>query len=240
MKYTLLLALLSLSPFFSQAQNILLEENYIRQQYHSKQWSPDEYSVRREKWMALKPDYPTLPFDTLQKIFKPVEIIEFPGISKEQAFKRIKEWAAIRFSNLDKIQVYEDIENGKLILLGSNEIKHQKLSYTFFDSKFVHVKSNLTFTLVVSVKDNKAKLQFENLALKYYRGGYANGTGSDGYYVPGEWITQDVTDYFPISAASLKEWDINLELVKNCFQSLKSNAEDLNKYIQDAEDSEKF
>ena len=37
---------------------------------------------------------------------------------KGQAFKRVKEWAALRFGKLDDVLEYEDAESGKIIVEG--------------------------------------------------------------------------------------------------------------------------
>jgi hypothetical protein len=166
-----------------------------------------------------------------------VDVIEFPGITKAQAFKRAKEWGALNFGDLESVLEYEDFETGKIILEGFTEITQlTRYKGVWGGSRMAPTSSKLYFSLVITIKDGKAKVQYENLEYRYWHSGYASAT----FYVPGEWFINSINSYFPVTSLAPDMWEPTIEMLQNSVRQLKSTAPSLSKHILESVDDYRF
>lgn len=235
MKKVLLIMLLA--PVMGWGQTVEIEAAYLNNAIKSKLWTQDEATTRGKMWAQIKGKYPILPYDTVKKEMVIENIIAFPGVPKEQAFKRVKEWASLTFGKLDAVLEYEDLATGKIILEGFSEVTHLTKSPGVWGRlRTAPTTSNLYYSLVVTIKDGKAKVQYENLRFKYWRPGFAlNST-----WVPGEWESTGFSYYMPVTSREPEDWEITLDLLRNSVAELKNTAPSLEKHIRAVEDDYRF
>ncbi len=235
MKHVLIMLLLV--PVVGWGQTVGIEEAYLNAAVKAKKWTQEEASARGKAWAQIKGKYPVLPYDTVRKEMVIEDVIEFSGITKAQAFKRVKEWAALNFGKLDAVLEYEDLESGKIILEGFTEVTHLTLSPGAWGRlKSAPTNSNLYFSLVVTMKDGKAKVQYENLRFRYWRAGFAMAS----YYVPGEWENTGFSYYYPVTAREPDGWAVTLDLLSKSVSELKATAPSLERHIRAVGEDYKF
>jgi len=87
----------------------------------------------------------TAPAEKLQK----QEVLDIPGMSKEQIFNKSNQWLAEKFGSANAIIQYKDLKEGKII--GKIITPVSKFLVTF----------NFNTTLLIDIKDNKSRLSFE-------------------------------------------------------------------------------
>jgi len=231
------LLVMLLAPVLGWGQTVALEAAYLNKQISEKKWTSEESSSISKAWSQIKGQYPKFPYDSVEKKIWIENVIEFPGTTKATAFKRVKEWGALHFGKLETVLEYEDIETGKIILEGFSEISHlTKGITTWFQNKPIPTTSNLYFSLVITLKDGKAKVHYENLEFRHWRDGYSLGS----YYVPGEWERSTFHTYFPITARPSDTWVVTLDLMRKSLIELQATAPSLERYIKAAGDDYRF
>lgn len=220
----------------SLGQTVAIEEAYLNASISSGRWTQEEASARGKKWAKFKAQYPVLPYDAETGRFEVKELISFPGVSRGTAFKRAKEWAALRFGKLSEVTEYEDAETGKLIFEGYMEITHMAMKPTMWGKlRAAPSSSRLHFSLIVTIKDGKAMVEFENLRFRYWI-----PPSTIGIYVPGEWQSYGIGGYFPIVSKDVEGWEIVGDMVKSVFTELKWVAPSLESHIKKAAEDNGF
>jgi hypothetical protein len=214
-------------------QTVALEEAYINECIRSQKWSQTESAERVRLWKQLRLDYPVLPYDTLMDRVVVEHVITFPGVMKDQAFKRVKEWSALHFGSLAAVTDYEDAGSGKIILEGWSSVWY---SATFDNlwgkSKTQPAERQVLYSLVVTVKDGKAKVRYENIKYKYRIVGYMNSANQ---YVAAQDFTIALSGLFPVaSVEDSATWKGSLDLLRKTMEVLNATAPSLEKYVRDS------
>lgn len=193
---------------------------------------------RGRVWKTVREKYPLIPYDTVTKTIRVVDIINFPGISKAQAFKRVKEWGALNFTNLESVIDYEDFETGKIIMEGWCKIWYSnsasglwgKVSRTPDERK-------LFFSIVVTIKDGKAKVEYENLVYQYFTPSYI---GALNVYVPSQTYRFPIDLAFPLVNSEPETWPGAVDLMKETMRELKRLPASMAKHIKMLDEDYRF
>lgn len=217
------------APWVGWGQTVEIEEAYLNNMVKNAIVNQAEAMNIARAWKDVKSIYPVIPFDTATKEILVEKVIAFPGITKAQAFKRVKEWAALNFGKLDAVLEYEDLETGKIILEGFVHISYE-ITYEGFWGKIKSAPTgtDLKFSLVVTLKDGKAKVKYENLAYKSVIGGYMAGST----YVPRETVVSRIVMGFPLVAGPPSSWRGNFDLLNKTMRELNATAPSLEKYVR--------
>ena len=217
-------------------QTVEIETALLNRGIEENRWSQEGMMERGRKWAKVKGNYPVMQYDSLSGEVILDELITFPGITKSQAFKRMKEWASINFSNVDDVIEYEDMESGKLFFKGYVEITHLIQVRFLWARDTYPTRSNLYFTLSLTIKDEKAKVRFENLRFISHRAGFATST----YYVPAESIETSLRSYLPVAWSSPNTWEDTFDLLRNSMTSLRRFPLSMQRYIRAINEDYKF
>ena len=218
------------APVVGWGQTVEMEEVYLNQCMADKKWDQPTGLEKVRLWKQLRDVYPVIPFDTATKDVLVEHIITFPGVMKGAAFKRVKEWGALHFGSLEAVTDYEDAESGKIILEGWVGITYESTFSNFWGTtKAVPTSRHLYFSLVVTVKDGKAKMRYENLKYHYTVGGYIVGNT----YFPVELVRAPLGRMFPITAGESGTWKGSMDLLSKTMQELNATAPSLEQYVRD-------
>lgn len=219
-------------------QTVELEEQYLNKCVKDQKWRAEEAIDRVRLWRQLKGDYPAIPYDTATGEVELVRVIEFPGVKKDVAFRRVKEWGALQFGSLAEVTDYEDMESGKIILEGFVPIVYMAtVDNLWGTNKSVPASKDMYFSLVVTVKDGKAKVEYKNLKFRYTVGGYTIGS----VYVPMEVVRMPFGNVFPITSADDKgSWKGAMDMVRKTMRELEGTAPSLEQYVRAVEEDYKF
>ena len=225
-----ILLLLLLLPIVSRAQTPELEELQLKDGMRTQQWSYEQAQERKRQWQKIKPIYPALPYDSVRKEVALEKTIAFPGLSKAIAFKRVKEWCNIEFADSNPVIRYEDLESGKIILEGYKNFWYSSTLENFWGTvKFSQEERKVLFTLVVTLKDEKAKLAFRNLKYRYAVPGYV--ASNLNYYVPPQEFSYSLSSTLPLVKAEPDSWKGIIEQLNSTMKALQDAASDMERYL---------
>ena len=235
-KFKVLVGLLVISVCCG-AQTVEIEAEILNRGISEKKWDLAEMQERARIWKIERVNYPKIPYDTVLKKAVFQQYFKFDGITKVQAFKRCKEWAAFKFNKLDAVIEYEDIESGKLILEGYVEIPYIKT----FKNMWGNLKSaptaiELYFSLMITMVDGKAKVTYHNLRYRTFIPGFV----SSNVYIPAEYYTFSFDSMFPMIEKDFLSWGGAFDLVRNSLAELNGTAPDLEKYVNEFKVDYKF
>ena len=215
--YIFLLILLVESNLFGQTDS--LEKTFIYNKLISKEITEVDFSKIWSQWnhkiSTIK--YPDLPVDQNGQVHY-VFINEFKGYDKEKLFNRTQEWLSINYG-LFPASMYFNLKNGRIILRNSlNLIKNYSCNYT----------------LIISIKDEKIKLELISVMYEaYYEGDYASG-------IPEKTIRFNINEVYPIILKKPSEWNLDFSLFKATNQLFKTEIKNLNDYILSYDNSSSF
>ena len=236
MKYLFLL-LLVLYSLLMDAQTVELETQYLMSPANNADYDPQLVQERGRVWRYTREQYPALPYDSLTGSLLFEKVIEFPGITKAQAYRRCKEWVSFSFRHLDRAIDYEDFESGKIIIDGYVNIKYLTSYMNLWGNiKTIPQRTELEFTLVITVVDNKAKVTYRDLRFRNLIQSYINS----GVYIPSEVVYTYFEDLFPVVANHHAKWDGIISLIRNAVGSLNATAPSLERYVQQYWDDYRF
>jgi hypothetical protein len=226
---SLLLFLWSLIIF---AQSWEAEEKNLSRRIQSGQLTQQETAELIPQWRKFKEDfgtYPELPFN--QNNILEYSFIFENNLDKKVLYNRVLEWAAISFGALDAVLHYENFESGKIILKGSFKITYvgDFSGGGFWGNKIEERTSSAKAgqTYVITIKDNKLKLQIIDIEIEIKLGGYYTGT----YYKPSEDIKVSIDFLYPISNSDKIAWKGNLNRLSDINTKIINLSNSLNAYI---------
>lgn len=214
----------------SICQTVSIEFDQLSRNLKDKGLSSFDQQERARAWQQIKPIYPVLPYDTVTHEFNFERVITFPGVTKNEAFKRVKEWGAIMFGNLDSTFKYEDLADGKIIFEGYSEISYLTTKQFLFKRKIAPDNIDLFFILVVYVKDGKAKLNFKNVRFRNENIATLIGETfipSVEYYIPFHQL-------FPIVDNAPELWNPYVEMINKAVNQINVTFLSMERYIRDA------
>lgn len=211
-------------------QTMAAEEKYLNEAVTSGRLTQTEATYRAKIWKEIRGEYPEIPYDTATKSLSVDQVISFPGVTKAQAFKRVKEWAALHFGKLDAVLEYEDVESGKIILEGYVPIVYEASYENVWGKMKTRPDSkSLTFSMVLTIKDGKAKVEYENLRYQYW----IYGLAINGVYHPRERVDVDLKFGFPLISGDPGTWKGTFNLIRQTISELKATGPSIEKHIRD-------
>lgn len=219
------------APVWVWGQTVAIEKALLNQALKDGPLTAAEVTERARMLREIEKIYPVIPYDsTTGRVVIPDVVISFPGVAKVQAFRRVKEWAALIFNDLESVVEYEDQESGKIILEGWTSV--------FYSSSFKNIWGNvksvpderrLMFSLIVTVKDGKAKVGYQNLKYRHTIAGYINSANQ---YVPKQEFEFPVLSAFPLAFSEPGSWKGAIDLMNKTMAELNGTAPSLEKYIR--------
>lgn len=223
-------SLVLLAPRFLFAQTVDIETAYVNKCLAENKWTQVVATDNARLWKQIRGEYPVIPYDTTTGEVVVEHVITFAGVTQAQAFKRVKEWAALHFGSLAAVTDYEDAESGKIILEGWVPVLYESTFDNLWGkNKSVPMTRSLYFSLVVTVKDGKAKVGYKNMKYHYTIGGYVLGN----VYMPVEWVRMPLGQAFPITAGDPGTWKGSIDLIRRTMSEVNATAPSLEKYIRD-------
>lgn len=231
MKNVILFWALWMAPVCVISQTVAIEKALLNKALKDGTMTAEEVTDRVRMLREIEKIYPAIPYDsTTGRIVIPDVVISFPGVTKVQAFKRVKEWAALTFNDLESVVEYEDMESGKIILEGWTSVVYSSSFKNIWGKvKSVPDERRLMFSLIVTVKDGKAKVGYENLKYRHTIAGYINSANQ---YVPKQELEYPVLVSFPLAFSEPGLWKGAIDLMNKTMDELKSAAPRLEKYVR--------
>lgn len=234
------LFLLLLFPAFATAQTYQLEVDYLNNLLSSKEKTSPEIIIMRDAFNQACGNgktYPLLPYDTAAKSFNFIYILDCPGVPEKTVFKRLKQWCALRYSDIDVVLRHEDAETGKVITKGYAPITYSKTFQGWFGKKRSYNQTNKCYhTLVFTCKEGKIKMEAQDLRYLFTWGGY--------YFLDTYFPKQETEIYldamFPMLKNEQRDWEALLELARQTVITYNYHAADLKRYILNWQDDYKF
>jgi hypothetical protein len=204
-----LLILVVESSLFGQTDSI--EKAVLYNKVISKELEVEEFSKTSKLWnKKIKSEkYPEQPMDQNGQVHYNF-INEFKGFDKEYLFNRTLEWLLINYSFLPS-NVYSNLKDGKIIY---------NISLSLFDNY------SCLPTSVVSIKDEKIRVEFINISYQaYFAGDYQNG-------IPENTVNLKV---YPVILKKYSDWDVNLSLLRETTRVFNKEVQSLTDYIKSYE-----
>ena len=224
------------SFFAATAQSVEIENAILNRAIQQKEWLQEEIVAKGKEWAALRKEYPSIPYDSLSKTFYFQRLINFSGVSKPLAFKRAKEWGALNFGRLQSVTDYENAEDGVLIFEGYAEIDYTSTYSGLFGRANRETQTDLYFSIIIRIKDERATVKFENLRFKYRVGGTVIGS----VYYPVEYYDLPFGYMFPIVKQNLSKWAGSINLLNASKSAILHTIESIEKYMQQTDKDNKF
>jgi len=215
--YIFLLLILVGSNLFGQTDSI--EKSTFYNKLTSKEITEVNFQNIWRQWVQLinSVKYPDMPLDQNGQVHY-VIINEFKGFDKEILFDRTMEWLAINYGLLPS-NVYSNLKEGKIIYRNS-----LNLFYNY----------GCSFTSIISIKDEKIRVELISLSYQtYYGGDYANG-------IPEKTVNTNINEVYPIILKKPSEWNLNLSWFKATNKLFKTEIKNLNDYILSYDNSNVF
>ncbi len=178
---------------------------------HSKEKTVQEISEINsgfEEFIKVNP-YPNLPYNTITEGFEFKQIFELGNTSPDVAFNRILEWVAINFGNIGEVLHYSSPSDGKIIVKGQLNLLNLTDVKNFWGT--LKESAEITtgkFTLAITIKEDKVKLEFLNF--KYNRSYYDIILNT---YITSTYFTS-AESLFPITRFPKESWKRNLSLIQ--------------------------
>jgi len=226
----LLLAVIIYSlPVLSQTEEIELKN--LSDKYASGEITLEQYRKMGKDWQDLIKffeGFPTLPVNKEYNQVEFINMFEFPNTDKQIIYDRIMEWSAINFGNLSSVLHYSNFENGKIILKGFFEIYYTEDFKLFFGGKQEQTsKVRCNNTYVFTIKNNKLKMEVQDLIYHYFYRSYLVGST----YIPASELDQPIHTLYPITNSDPIEWKGRLDLLKQTNTLLSLQMLSLVKFI---------
>jgi hypothetical protein len=217
-------------------QTLELEKQSLSQQVRLKKITSEELKRKAVKLSQLTEElggYPSLPYNQEKERFE-YEFIYDTKTDKSTTFNRILEWSAIRFNDVEKALRYQNIETGKVVLKGVFEIIYREDVEGWFRTIESTTDINCNQTWIFTIKDNKLKIEVEQIAFQYRRSNLVNGV----YQFNDKLVPIDYV--YPIVRGDEKGWKGNLNMLRQTSNTIELYALGLRSYINEYESDYKF
>jgi len=228
----LLLLILILESLVCLSQTKQNEEQNINAIIKSKTISQEAITNLAADWRNFLIDYGTFPVLPYNEKNNEIEytFINNYELNKEVIMNRILEWAALNFGALDAVLHYKNIESGKIILKGSFFIVHREDFINFWGNKkeTLDTKECLQ-TYTFTVKNNKLKVQVNNISYDYTTSAYAVGSN----YYPSRTIKFSMNTLYPITNYDKVKWKENLDILEQTGNRITRLTDNLDLYIKE-------
>ncbi|MGE5406307.1 MAG: hypothetical protein ACM3NR_01240 [Methanosarcina sp.] len=198
------------------AQTDSIEKAVLYEKLSSRKMEDSEFSRIWKQWnLKIKSDkYPAQPMDQNGNVHY-IFFKYFKGCNAEYLFNRTLEWLVINYGLLPG-NVYSNSKDGKIIYNLSLSLR---TDYSCIP------------TAIISVKDEKIRFEFINIAYQVFlAGNYAEG-------IPERTVNMSV---YPIILKKPNEWELNFSLLRETGNVFNSEFEKLTNYISGYERSFTF
>ena len=229
MKFLKLLFLVILS-IPASTQTLDLESMNLQQKFITGEWTQEKYLSKASDFRVLLKDmggYPELGYrlETGQIEYKYIlEVIP----DKDVVFRRINEWAAMKFGSLGAVLHYSDLSSGKIILKGNFDVNFRD-DFKFFWTKFESIRRKTCYqTYVFTIVDQRVKIEINNVRYEISLG-YENMTS-----------TISINEIYPITNSPSISWKSNLDMLYQTKNHLSSFAGEVQSYINNFEEDYEF
>lgn len=198
-----------------------IEKAAIFRKVQNKQMDEINYADIGSRWIqTIKKigQYPDLPLDQSGLVHYSF-VKKFGGLNKEKLYSHILEWLAINYG-IFPAYLYSNLEDGKIVIHNSASLGG---------------KSNVTYTSIISIKNEKILIEYFNIGYQSNVGGYYD---SEGTWIPESNIGVD--QLCPIILRKSTEWNTDLQLLKSTNEFFKNDAGDISHFIISYDNFSKF
>lgn len=237
------LLLTLLFPAIASTQTFQMEIDHLNTLLQTGEKTPQEVTIMRKALIEACGDsknYPVLPYDTLSGSFNFIYILECPKVPKDVLFKRVKEWCALSYVDIEHVLRYEDVENGKIIIKGYTPMAYRKTYKGWFGQTKTYSQSSKGYhTMVVTCKEGKVKLEIKDIRFSFNSRPYwSSNTNS---FVTGSESEIYLNQMFPITKNEpYVEWIGLLDLASQSVIEYKRHSIGLHWYLLNWENDYKF
>ena len=236
-KYTLLTAAFALRVL-AWGQTIEIERAVLNAALKDGSLSSTEVQARVKALKDVEAIYPKMPYDSVGNDIVANQVITFPGVMKGQAFERAKEWAALHFGSLEAVTDYEYAEGGKLIFEGWTPMVYTATYQNIWGNiKEKSATARLIYSLVLTIKDGKAKVQYKNVK---YRVSIPSYIGTTGLYVPAQEFTTAVGFAFPMAKSDPGTWRGTINFFNAVMASMNGTITSIETFLRATSEDNKF
>jgi hypothetical protein len=239
MRTLILILLTACISYFSFSQTYDAEMKNASKKFEEGKITQQEYQNLSRKWNQIIKDfggYPELPYDKERKLIQYEFIQDFPDTDKEAVFNRVLEWAAINFGSLDAVLHYKDFASGKIILKGVVPIYQIVDIYSFFTTQEKLLETNCHQTYIFTLKENKMKLQIQNIGYEQKFYNYQQTSSSSSLYT----TDYSIHDLYPITDFPTDQWKNKLSQLVSTDRKIRNLKSNLFNYIKSYEKDYEF
>jgi hypothetical protein len=190
-----------------------IEKAVIFQKVQNKEIGTFEYASIGPKWNQILKKighYPDLPLDQSWAVHYSY-VKEFPGIKKEKLFSHTLEWLSINYGIFPEY-LYSSLEDGRIVIHNSANILSS---------------INVTYTSVISIKNEKILVEYFNIGYQRFYDAYIN----DGLYMPERTVNFAINQVYPVILKKYTDWDSDLLLFKTTNEFFKADPNNLRHFI---------
>jgi len=232
-----------LIPAIAASQTYKAERDYLNTLLSTHEKTPQEVTIMKkglDDACDASRTYPILPYDTLSGSINFTYVLECPKVSKEVLFKRVKEWCALSYVDIENVLRYEDIESGKIIIKGYIPMAYRKTYKGWFGQTRTYSQSSKGYhTIVATCKEGKVKLEIKDIRFSFTTRPYWSSLTNT--YQPGTESEIYLNQMFPITKNEpFEEWIGLLDLARQSALEYKSHSISLNWYLLNWEKDYKF
>jgi len=243
------ITLLSIAFFFvlsSYSQTREIEIKYIKDKFEKGEITIQEYQDMGKKWnelMDLFKGYPKFPYNPVTEEIEYLFTKNYPTLTKEIIYDRIKEWTALSFGNINSVLHYENYENGKIIIKGTKTLyvleDYERTGFWGNRTEVETIKEvEVAVTYVFTIRDTRLKVQYAKLNFEYKSTGYYSNLLKQ--YIPNRKWTTPLYRIYPITSGDASSWKYKLSILYETTKSTSSTVNSLTKYIENYENDYSF
>jgi hypothetical protein len=221
MKNSLILLILVVGlNLYGQTDSI--EKAVLYNKVLSKEINQTDFSKIGVRWNQVMKEikkYPDLPLDQSGQVHYSF-FNNLKDFNKEKLFTRTIEWLSINWG-LFPSYLYSNLEDGKIILRNSLNLSSG---------------NTCNYTSVISIKNEKIRIEFLNIGYQTY---------SEGYYLNDNWIPEktmnfDINQVYPIILKNPSEWNSKLNLLRTTNELFNTEIASLYNYIKSYDSANMF
>jgi len=206
-----LLFIIVSSSLYGQTDSI--EKATITAKFLSKDLTQEALSQIGSKWNILMKKinkYPDLPLDQ-NGVVHYQYLNDFKNMKKEILFNRILEFLTINYGFYPS-NLYSNSADGKIIFNGSFNI----------DGTYSGI-----YTAVISIKDEKLRIEFINIGFQAFYGAHDTG----GTWYPDRTTNSSISQFYPVLLKESSQWVVTFNLFKSSNEYYKNEVDKLSNFL---------
>lgn len=206
-----LLLIIVSSSLYGQTDSI--EKATITAKFLSKDLTQEALSQIGSKWTQLLKKinkYPDLPLDKDGQVHY-LFLSDFKNVKKEILFNRILEFLSINYGFYPS-NLYSNSVDGKIIFNSSFNI----------DGTYSGI-----YTAVISIKDEKLRIEFINIGFQAFYGAHDSG----GTWIPDRTTNFSISHFYPVLLKDPSQWVVTFNLFKTSNEYYKNEVDKLSDFL---------